>query len=931
MPVVPNPGIRIDGKLNNPKAATRKNLSTDMKVGRQNVFDYTDSAVSDGSTDARAAILAADTVGPVILPPGTYAIASNMTLSNKITFDPGAKLKPASGIVITLNGGYIAEDTQHVFDISAGGTFQIDKQRLITSRHFGALGNGVNTEDDSAAIQAALTEAVRSNATLDLTAGDFYIGSPLSIDCSGGTETVEIRGAGIERTIIRAMNSFSGSVLQLTNTNTGSAQYLHRSKLSDFMLSGMKPDGSRVDVVLDLPAFLHTTFSRVRVVGANRIAVKLGYNHSNRWVDCLIQPVAYANESHYVYGFVCTSEINYANEYSGLTLLDGDVGYLATSGGQGNTFTNCRPEALRVFGMYWNGGNAWSFNGYLESAGFTTVPHKFVTINNDNASSMPGGSWETQGGFCFNGTARAFATDISTTASGTGGTDTVTVASATGLYRGAKVEITGAGTSGGVLYTRIDSISGTTITLEDNLVGSVSSQAFLQPIQCSCDVSSAYPPTNISISTVGWSTDDTSSLYVVASAFGAKLAYPGLSGSHLTNVNAGTNPIIEFSGVRDFAADIEILGGNPSDTNLPTKYVRTHLTAESERPGCPELAKLSRWPWATKTVAHLPLHNFTLTSGVSWSQSSLSHQGVPLWDLTVDASGYVTGTNVLSFQQYPEFQGRWVAVDVDFICASTPWSGNSAFYAASLWIYAQTADVGLIADSSGVKSRPTALPEILVTGSVSSASTTLTVSSGTGFKVGDIVTVDGAGAAGALLVATLTAVSGATLTLDTAAGTTVSSVNVLRCAMQTRAVTFKTNATSEAMTMWLYGYVNEGTGHKLLIKDVRVREVGNPDYDVPKTGNKIGSNGSLGSGTQVFNFDSSKGHFQSVTATGAIALQFIASVPGYYTAVVAMDGTGGHTITYATTVKGTAPTINTTASEKTIIPLFYDGATWFHV
>ena len=119
MPVVPNPGIRIDGKLNNPKAATRKNLSTDMKVGRQNVFDYTDSAVSDGSTDARAAILAADAVGPVILPPGTYAIASNMTLTNKITFDPGAKLKPANGITVTLNDGYVAEDTQHVFDISA--------------------------------------------------------------------------------------------------------------------------------------------------------------------------------------------------------------------------------------------------------------------------------------------------------------------------------------------------------------------------------------------------------------------------------------------------------------------------------------------------------------------------------------------------------------------------------------------------------------------------------------------------------------------------------------------------------------------------------------------------------------------------------------------------------------------------------------------
>lgn len=127
MPVVPNPGIRIDGKLNNPKAATRKNLSTDMKVGRQNVFDYTDSTVSDGSTDARAAILAADAVGPVILPPGTYAIASNMTLTNNVKFEPGAKLKPANGVYIISNGQVEAEAGQ-IFDLSAGGFVGLNPQ-----------------------------------------------------------------------------------------------------------------------------------------------------------------------------------------------------------------------------------------------------------------------------------------------------------------------------------------------------------------------------------------------------------------------------------------------------------------------------------------------------------------------------------------------------------------------------------------------------------------------------------------------------------------------------------------------------------------------------------------------------------------------------------------------------------------------------------
>lgn len=800
--------------------------------GVHNPFDYTLATISDGTTNARTAILAADNNGPVYLKPGTYAIASNMTLTNNIKFETGAKLKPANGVVVTLDDGYTAESTQHIFDISAGGSFQISNQRTITPRQFGALGNGITTDDDSAAIQAAITEAVRSNATLDLTAGHFFIGSTLAINCTGGVKTIEMLGAGMSRTTIQAMDGFNGPLLQLTNTNVGSSQYLHQSKFQDFFLYGTKSNGTRVDVVLDLPAVIHTTFSRLRVAGALRIATKLGYNHSNHWVDCLIQPALVPAGTNYNYGIVCNNAVNYANEYTGLTLLGCDVGYLATNGGQGNTFTNCRPEDCRVFGMYWNGGNAWAFNGYLEACGYSTDKHKFITINNNDATLVHDGPWETQGGFCFNGTSRDYSEDISTTATGTIGTPTVVVASATGLQKGGRVEVVGGDVGAATLYTRISSISGTTITLEDNLGASVSGVTFFQPIQPSSDVSSAFPPTNISITTAGWATIGTSSLYVVASAFGAQLAWPGLGTSQNQAVIDGTNPIIEFIGVHDTSSDIQIIGGNPPDTNLPSRYLRTHRTSKNETNGSPTLAKLSKWTWASKTVAHVPLRNFVLLSGNSWAESSLTHQGSPLWEYSFDTSSFITGTDIFSLQQYQEFQGRWVAVDVDFICAYPVYSVSNSFYAGGLWIYCTTGELGLISDSSGVNGRPPDIGELLVTGSITTGTSTLTVSSGTGFKIGDIVTVAGAGTGGKLLVATLTNVSGVTLTLNTTAGTTVSSVNVLRCVLQTRTVTFKTSTTDTNMSIWLRGYVAEGSGgNKLFIKDVRVREVGNPYYD----------------------------------------------------------------------------------------------------
>lgn len=121
--------------------------------------------VGNGSTDARAALAAADgaattATAAIVLRPGVYSIQSDITVANEIVFSRGARLKPADGVTVHLAGGFWAGDYQHVFDLSAGGVVTGDSaaQGRVTPQHFGALGVGASN-DDTDAINAALTFA----------------------------------------------------------------------------------------------------------------------------------------------------------------------------------------------------------------------------------------------------------------------------------------------------------------------------------------------------------------------------------------------------------------------------------------------------------------------------------------------------------------------------------------------------------------------------------------------------------------------------------------------------------------------------------------------------------------------------------------------------------------------------------------------------
>lgn len=103
-----------------------------------------------------AAMDADEQTATISLPPGIYDVAANLTLNKPVVFQPGAKIRPASGVTVHLAGGFYAGDWDWVFDLSNGGKVTGDKAAYghTTPQQFGAKADGV--ADDHAAIEAAI-------------------------------------------------------------------------------------------------------------------------------------------------------------------------------------------------------------------------------------------------------------------------------------------------------------------------------------------------------------------------------------------------------------------------------------------------------------------------------------------------------------------------------------------------------------------------------------------------------------------------------------------------------------------------------------------------------------------------------------------------------------------------------------------------------
>jgi hypothetical protein len=185
-------------------------------------------AVGNGVADDRPAFVAADGAGGTLyVPRGTYRIGSSLSLASDIRFEQGARLKPDSGVTVTLNGGLDAGVFQ-VFDVSAGGQVKPNRVEEMIPQWWGAAADG--SADDYPAIAAALLAARKSGeygaggegAVIFFPPGVYRVTQPL--DCTG--RQFNLRGSGPYQSVIRGDTGAGRAIIELVGSGFSSVRGL---------------------------------------------------------------------------------------------------------------------------------------------------------------------------------------------------------------------------------------------------------------------------------------------------------------------------------------------------------------------------------------------------------------------------------------------------------------------------------------------------------------------------------------------------------------------------------------------------------------------------------------------------------------------------------------------------------------------------------
>ena len=140
---------------------TAYNSTTRGVVGKLleqlSILDF--GALSTASNNT-AALSAVGNTGQVIVPPGTYAVGGDVTLSVPVAFMSGARFNIASGKTISFNGGFAAPREQ-VFSGAGKVTFAAEKAPDAFPEWWGGIPN-VATLDCAPALNAAIVACPRT-------------------------------------------------------------------------------------------------------------------------------------------------------------------------------------------------------------------------------------------------------------------------------------------------------------------------------------------------------------------------------------------------------------------------------------------------------------------------------------------------------------------------------------------------------------------------------------------------------------------------------------------------------------------------------------------------------------------------------------------------------------------------------------------------
>lgn len=132
-------------------------------------------ASGNGRTDDRLALFNANSIGTnLYFAPGTYRVASNLTLTVPCSFDSGAILKPDAGVTITVNAPINAGPWQ-IFNLSNAGSVLNGAVRVpaVYPEWFGADPTGVRASDFAVERAVALVQSSGGGVVQFLAGGSY--------------------------------------------------------------------------------------------------------------------------------------------------------------------------------------------------------------------------------------------------------------------------------------------------------------------------------------------------------------------------------------------------------------------------------------------------------------------------------------------------------------------------------------------------------------------------------------------------------------------------------------------------------------------------------------------------------------------------------------------------------------------------------------
>jgi hypothetical protein len=137
-------------------------------------------ATGDGKTDDFDRIGVAQRAvssGGLRVTRGTYVIGTSMAFTVPLFFDPGAVLKPASGVTLTVSAGLTADELK-IFDLSAGGAVAFADNWPAPVRYAAWWGASLaaTAATNAAAIQAAIASVTAGHgARVQLSRGQYQV------------------------------------------------------------------------------------------------------------------------------------------------------------------------------------------------------------------------------------------------------------------------------------------------------------------------------------------------------------------------------------------------------------------------------------------------------------------------------------------------------------------------------------------------------------------------------------------------------------------------------------------------------------------------------------------------------------------------------------------------------------------------------------